>query len=99
MLGAQLISLYGPDTEMAFGHLGFTNMLGWADPERGLAGALLTSGKPVLYPELPELLGVMRRIGRHAPKVKRSALAFEPAVGGPRPGRARRRRQRRRAAG
>jgi CubicO group peptidase (beta-lactamase class C family) len=90
MLGAKRLSLYGPDTEMAFGHLGFTNMLGWADPERALAGALLTSGKPVLYPELAELYGVMRRIGANAPKVRRSALAFEPAVGPKAP---RRRRQ------
>jgi CubicO group peptidase (beta-lactamase class C family) len=81
MLGAKRISLYGPDTEMAFGHLGFTNMIGWADPERALSGALLTSGKPVLYPELPELFGAMRRIGANTPKVKRSALAFEPTVG------------------
>jgi CubicO group peptidase (beta-lactamase class C family) len=81
MLGAKRLSLYGPDTEMAFGHLGFTNMIGWADPERAVAGALLTSGKPVLYPELVELFGVMRRIGANAPKVRRSALAIEPAVG------------------
>ena len=30
---------------------------------------LMTSGKPVLYPELPELWSVMRRIGLEAPKV------------------------------
>ena len=53
MLGAQLLSLYGPDTEHAFGHLGFTNIIGWADPERALSAALITSGKPVFYPELP----------------------------------------------
>lgn len=77
MLGAQLLSLYGPDTEQAFGHLGFTNILGWADPERGLSGALLTSGKPILYPELPDLWSVMRRIGIEAPKGARSMLDFE----------------------
>jgi hypothetical protein len=44
-------------------------MIGWADPERALAGALMTSGKPVLYPELPDLWSVMRRIGLEAPKV------------------------------
>ena len=68
MLGAQLLSLYGPGTEQAFGHLGFTNTIGWADPERALAGALLTSGKPVVYPELPQLWAVMRRIGAEAPR-------------------------------
>jgi len=66
---------------MAFGHLGFTNMLGWADPERAISGALLTSGKPILYAELTDLWSVLRTIGAQAPKVERSALAFEPAAG------------------
>jgi CubicO group peptidase (beta-lactamase class C family) len=72
MLGADVLSLYGPDTELAFGHLGFTNIIGWADPERGISGGLITSGKPVLYPELPVFWNVMRTIGRVAPKVGRA---------------------------
>ena len=76
MLGAQRISLYGPDTEHAFGHLGFTNIIGWADPERALAGGLVTSGKPVLYPELVDLWMLMRTIGREAPKAARSPLSL-----------------------
>ena len=76
ILGAQLVSLYGPDTEYAFGHLGFTNIIGWADPERGIAGGLVTSGKPVLYPELPSFWAVMARIGREAPKSLEPALTF-----------------------
>ena len=32
MLGSRRISLYGPGTQQAFGHLGFTQMLAWADP-------------------------------------------------------------------
>jgi CubicO group peptidase (beta-lactamase class C family) len=79
ILGAQYLSLYGPDTELAFGHLGFTNIVGWADPERALSAALITSGKPVLYPELPMFWNVFRVIGATAPKVRRSALAFDPA--------------------
>jgi CubicO group peptidase (beta-lactamase class C family) len=69
ILGAKLLSLYGPDTDRAFGHLGYTNMLGWADPERALSVALLTSGKPILYPELPEFWNLARRIGAEAPKL------------------------------
>ena len=38
MLGAQILSLYGRDTQHAFGHLGFTNILGWADPRAGDLG-------------------------------------------------------------
>lgn len=68
MLGSRWLSLYGPDTESAFGHLGLSNILCWADPERALSGALITSGKPVLYMELPELWGIMLRIGLEAPK-------------------------------
>lgn len=70
MLGAKLLSLYGPDTEHAFGHLGFTNIIGWADPERAISGALITSGKPIVYPELPQVWNLMRRIGLAAPKVR-----------------------------
>ena len=76
MLGAQRLSLYGPDTELAFGHLGFTNVFGWADPERALAGGLITSGKPVVYPEIIDLWRLMRSIGLEAPKVARPALAL-----------------------
>jgi CubicO group peptidase (beta-lactamase class C family) len=81
MLGARVLSLFGPDTELAFGHLGYTNVIGWADPERELSGALLTSGKPVLYPELPQLLELMRRIAGTVPKVTGRALAHEATVG------------------
>lgn len=69
MLGGKLLSLYGPDTEQAFGHLGFVNILGWADPERAISVGLITSGKPMLYPELPQFWGIGWRIGTEAPKV------------------------------
>ncbi len=68
MLGAKYLSLYGPETHHAFGHLGFTNIIGWADPERRISGALLTSGKPILGPHLYDLWDVMRTIGRAAPR-------------------------------
>jgi CubicO group peptidase (beta-lactamase class C family) len=66
MLGARALSLFGPDTEQAFGHLGFTNVLGWADPARGLSVGLITSGKPVLHPSLADLWALTRRIGLEA---------------------------------
>ena len=69
ILGAQLLSLYGPDTDLAFGHLGFTNMLGWADPERELSVGLLTTGKPVVHPGLADLWALTRTIGQAFPKV------------------------------
>ena len=76
MLGARAFSLFGPDTDEAFGHLGFTNVLGWADPERALAVGLMTSGKPMLHPALGELWLLTRAIGQEAPKVARSGTWF-----------------------
>ena len=68
MLGAQWLSLYGPDTLHAYGHLGFTNVICWADPERDIAAALMTSGKPFIYPELYYLFELLRQIGLACPK-------------------------------
>jgi CubicO group peptidase (beta-lactamase class C family) len=70
MLGAKTMSLYGPDTDEAFGHLGFTNVSMWADPRRELAVGFITSGKPVLGPHLDALWRLFRRIGLEAPKVR-----------------------------
>jgi len=76
MLGARALSLFGPDTEEAFGHLGFTNVLGWADPERALSVGLMTSGKPMLHPALGDLWLLTRAIGQEAPKVGRTGVWF-----------------------
>ncbi len=76
MLGARALSLFGPDTEEAFGHLGFTNVLGWADPERALSVGLMTSGKPILHPALGDLWLLTRAIGQEAPKVERTGSWF-----------------------
>jgi len=72
MLGAKVISLYGRDTDHAFGHLGLINIMGWADPERGISGGLVTSGKAILYPEVHRFYGVMQRIASAVPKVDES---------------------------
>ena len=63
MLGGEWFSVYGPDTQYAFGHIGFTNIICWADPERQVAAALLTSGKPLVYPELYYVFQITRQIG------------------------------------
>ncbi|HEY7456411.1 MAG TPA: serine hydrolase domain-containing protein [Solirubrobacterales bacterium] len=76
MLGAKTVSLFGPDTEEAFGHLGFTNVLGWADPERALSVGLMTSGKPTAHPALADLWLLTRAIGQEAPKVERTGIWF-----------------------
>jgi len=68
MLGADWFSPYGPYTRRAFGHIGFTNIICWADPERAVAAALLTSGKPFIHPELYYLFELLRQIGIACPK-------------------------------
>jgi CubicO group peptidase (beta-lactamase class C family) len=69
MLGAKVLSLYGLDTDRAFGHLGLINIMGWADPERAISGGLITSGKAIVYPELPRFYALMQRIASEVPKV------------------------------
>jgi CubicO group peptidase (beta-lactamase class C family) len=74
MLGAKVLGLYGPDTDEAFGHLGFTNVMTWADPRRELAVGLITSGKPVLGPHLGSVYRFTREVARAAGKVDRPVL-------------------------
>ena len=76
MLGARVVSLYGLDTQHAFGHLGFTNILAWADPERAISVAVLNSGKPVVYPEFYRFLGTMAHITGVMPKVAAGERLF-----------------------
>ncbi len=84
MLGAQLLSLCGRDTQHAFGHLGFTNMLGWADPQRAISVAVMTNGKPTLYPEIARFYLLMQRITSEAPKVPGSEMeVWDPLAGRP----------------
>jgi CubicO group peptidase (beta-lactamase class C family) len=84
MLGSAFISLFGRDTQHAFGHLGFTNMLAWADPQRALSCAVMTSGKPILYPEVPRFYNLMQRITASAPKVPgREMQVWDPLAGRP----------------
>lgn len=67
MLGDR-VSLYGVDTPEAFGHLGFSNIFGWADPERDLAVAILNSGKPVLSAHVVRMVQLLLEIGRVFPR-------------------------------
>lgn len=68
ILGGDYLSPYGLHARNAFGHIGFTNVLSWADPERDLSAAILTSGKPILYPELLTLLEAVWRIAAACPR-------------------------------
>jgi len=68
MLGSNWFSLYGAHTPHAFGHIGFTAVALWADPDRDLSVALLTSGKPFLTPGQWTWLKVARTIAKVCPR-------------------------------
>ena len=68
MLGGRYASVYGVHTPRAFGHLGFTNVVVYADPDREVAVALMTSGKPALSPGLARWLWIMQTIARRCPR-------------------------------
>jgi len=69
MLGGAPASLYGLDNPHAFGHLGLSNVISWADPERDLSAALLNNGKPVLSTHVVRLVELMVAISHGMPKV------------------------------
>jgi CubicO group peptidase (beta-lactamase class C family) len=70
MLGARYVSVFGPDTQHAFGHLGFSNIFCWADPDRDLSVALLTSGKPLVSGHIIPLAKLLWTISRTCGKVR-----------------------------
>ena len=97
MLGSRWLSFWGPDTFHAFGHVGFINIMGWADPERRITVALMTSGKPLVYPEIGHFAAIAREISRVCPKesgfdwweaLTRAERTRVQAVRSPRPSRA-----------
>jgi CubicO group peptidase (beta-lactamase class C family) len=69
MLGSGAWGLYGPDTAQAFGHLGFTNIVCWADPERATSVALLTTGKSAVGLHLAALVSLLAKLSRLCPKL------------------------------
>lgn len=71
MLGGNPMGPFGPMTPRAFGHIGFTNNLCWADPERDISVALLTTGNPVLGPHIPVLAKLLTTISLSCKRIYR----------------------------
>ena len=69
MLGGDYLSFYGMGTPRAYGHLGFTNVLAYADPERDISVAFMNTGKPFLTLRPLKWLNVMRVISTKIPKI------------------------------
>ena len=72
MLGSNPIGLFGPMTGQAFGHIGFSNILCWADPERDISVSLLTTGKSVVGTHLPALAKTLYQISTNCPKIPKN---------------------------
>jgi CubicO group peptidase (beta-lactamase class C family) len=64
MLGNPRAGPLGSDNPFAFGHVGLSNVFTWADPERGISVALLTSGKPIMSPHVVPLFALQSEIGK-----------------------------------
>jgi CubicO group peptidase (beta-lactamase class C family) len=70
MLGSNKFGPFGRSAPAAFGHLGLVNVAIWADPERGLAAGLVSSGKPGRDPEAGRYTSLMDRIAAEIPRVQ-----------------------------
>jgi CubicO group peptidase (beta-lactamase class C family) len=68
MLGNKRTGIFGPDTEHAFGHVGLSNIFCWADPERDVSVALLTTGKPIAAPHVIPMFRFISGVGSTFPK-------------------------------
>lgn len=74
MLGHPIVSMYGARTPMAFGHLGFLNILCWADIERDISVSLITTGKAAIGPHLKPLGQVVNAINTTFPQRRAAEL-------------------------
>jgi CubicO group peptidase (beta-lactamase class C family) len=67
ILGTNRFGPFGRNAPAAFGHLGLVNVAIWADPERGLAAGLISSGKPGRDPEAGRHRALMNTITAEIP--------------------------------
>ncbi len=62
MMGGRRFSLFGLDTPGAFGHLGLSNVVVFADPARDLVVSFLNTGKPLMDHGMVRWYWVLQRI-------------------------------------
>ena len=81
MMGGDGFSLFGRKTPRAFGHLGLVNVVGWADPERDISVGLITTGKPLLAPNLAYFIMLIESIsGGMSREVSGSQTRWQSAM-------------------
>lgn len=83
MLGANPVGLFGPMTAHTFGHLGFSNIFCWADPQRDISVSILSTGKSVVGTHLPALGNLLYQISANCDKLhtkdRRSVFGYDLA--------------------
>lgn len=67
MLGSKRFGPFGRNAPAAFGNTGLTNIAVWADPQRGLAAGLISSGKPATDPAAKRYTALLDRITAEIP--------------------------------
>lgn len=68
MLGSRRFGPFGRNAPAAFGHTGLTNIAIWADPQRRLSAAVVSSGKPGRHPEAGRYTELLNRITSEIPR-------------------------------
>jgi CubicO group peptidase (beta-lactamase class C family) len=68
MMGGNRFSLFGLGTRGAFGHLGLSTVVVFADPARELAVAFLNTGKPVVAPGMIAWYAVLQQLVLKVPR-------------------------------
>ncbi|MGU3503268.1 lipase LipE [Mycobacterium sp. C31M] len=69
MLGSKRFGPFGRDAPGAFGHTGLTDIAMWADPQRALSVAVISSGKPSGHPEAKRYPALLDTINAELPRV------------------------------
>ena len=67
MLGSTRFGPFGRNAPRAFGHTGLVDIAVWADPARGLAAAVVSSGKPGRHAEAHRYTDLLDRITAEIP--------------------------------
>ncbi len=71
MLGSKRFGPFGRDAAAAFGHTGLTDIAVWADPERKLSAAVISSGKPSGHREAKRYPALLDAITAELPTASR----------------------------
>ncbi|MCV7064036.1 beta-lactamase family protein [Mycolicibacterium vaccae] len=69
MLGSKRFGPFGRDADGAFGHTGLTDIAVWADPQRALSVAVVSSGKPGSHREAKRYPQLLTRINAEIPRI------------------------------